>query len=227
MQEIAIRLILYVLAFLPGLEAAIGQEMLIEQVAGKEVVRTTYNERDELTSKQVFEVSPLSTNGDRLSVELGVRLYNSDGNLTDIYTTQYTCEPPEADILLTVFPSAQKKDAEFVIEASSPGFRRLYDIDPGEKTMKDLNLEMSLESGMLGFFGSKSLFSLTDRSIESEENGYTLKSTLTIEAYLLGLRVKTVRYRVTEKLDTDYRLLNQMFRTGDGPYFTIKYLMNE
>jgi len=202
---------------------AYGQEMLIEQIAGKEVVRKAYDEDKKLNSKQVFQVGQLQTIGNQLKVQLQVSLYDEDGGLTDKYTTQYTCEPGKSDVLLSVFPFARQGNAEYVIEASSSGFKKLYDFDADDKTLEDLRLEMSVESGILRFFGSKNLLSLTDRSLSKNEEGFTLKSSLTLEAYLWGIRVKTIHYRVTEKLDKNKTLLSQMFMEEDGSYFLMNY----
>src|SRR5680860_532965 len=184
-----------------------GQEMLIEQIAGKEVIRQSFNAAKELTSKQVFQVGQLQTKGNQLVVRLQVSLYDKDLKLTDQYITKYTCEPDKSDILLSVFPFARKGDAEYIIEASSSGFTKLYDFSPVTKKLEDLSLEMSVESGILSFFGSKNLLSLTERRLRKNENGYTLQSQMTIEAYLWGLKVKTIRYRITEKLDHNRALL--------------------
>ena len=53
--------------------------MLIEQIAGKEVVRKTFNDDKELTAKQVFKVGELQTTGNQLSVQLQVSLFDEDG----------------------------------------------------------------------------------------------------------------------------------------------------
>ncbi len=203
--------------------AAHGQDMLIEQIAGQVVVRKAFDEEKVLTSRQVFEVGSLQTHENLLKVELQVKLYDEDGSLSETYLTQYICEPDHSEVLLSVFPFARKGDAEYVIDASSLGFSSLYDFEPGDKMMEDLSLEMFIESGLLGFFGSRNKLSLTDRRLSNNQAGYTLKSNLTIEAYLWGLKMKTIRYRVTEKLDADKKLLSQVFMAEDGSYFLMNY----
>ena len=202
---------------------AYGQDMLIEQIAGKEITRSAYNKEKELISKQVFKVGPMQDNDNRLRVELQVNLFDRDGNLSKSYTTQYVCEPGKSAVLLSVFPFARKADAEYVIDASSPGFKRLYDFEPDDNILEDLSLEMSIESGLLGFFGSKNIMSITERKLSQNKNGFTLKSNITIKAYLWGMKVKTIRYKVTEKLDPNKQLLNQMFMAEDGSYFLMNY----
>lgn len=200
-----------------------GQDMLIEQIAGKEVVREAFNADKKLISKQVFKVGKLQTKGSKLAVELQVSLLNENGKLVEKYFTQYTCEPGKSDVLLTVFPFARKGDAKYVIETSSPGFKNLYGFEPGEKTLADLSMEMSIKSGLLGFFGSKNRVNLSKRMVNKTAGGFDLQSQLTVEAYLWGLKVKTIRYILTEKLDNNRTLLSQKFTAKDNSYFLMKY----
>lgn len=200
-----------------------GQNMLIEQIAGKEVVRKAFNAHKELTAKQVFKVGVLQTTRSQLSVQLQVSLFDEKGKLKDKYLTQYTCEPGKSHVLLAVFPFARQGNAEYVIEASSPGFKRLYDFEADAQSLPDLNLEMSVKSGILSFFGSKTLLSLTNRRVSKNGSGFELKSQLKIEAYLWGLKVKTIQYTATEILDIDKGLLSQMFMAEDGSYFLMNY----
>lgn len=213
---------LFILSIFIG-SMACGQDMLIEQIAGKEVVRKAFNAEKELISKQVFKVGELQTKGNKLTVELQVTLFDEDGKLKEKYYTQYTCKPDKSDVLITVFPFARKNDAEYVIGTSSTNFKNLYDFKPGEKTLEDLSMEMSIESGVLSFFGSKNLLILTDRNLSLNEDGFTLKSTLTIESYLWGVKVKTISYQLTEKLDKNRSLLNQKFNNEGDSYFLMNY----
>lgn len=197
--------------------------MLIEQIAGKEIVRKAFNEEKELTSKQVFKVGELQTKGNKLTVEFQVNLFDTDGKLSEKYFTQYTCKPDKSNVLLTVFPLAGKGDAEYVIKTSSTGFKRLYDFETGDNTLEDLSMEMSMKSGLLGFFGSKNRITLTNRRVFKTAGDFHLYSQLTIKAYLWGLKVKTIQYTVKEKLNANRTLLSQKFMAEDGSYFLVEY----
>lgn len=200
-----------------------GQDMLIEQIAGKEVVRKAFNTDKELTAKQVFRVGELQTTGNQLSVQLQVNLFDEEGNLKDKYLTQYTCEPGKSDVLLAVFPFARQGNAAYVIEASSPGFKRLYDFDADDRKLENLSLEMSVESGILSFFGSKSIITINDRKVSTTGSGFTLTSRLTVKAYMWGVNVKAITYQVTENLDKKRRLISQVFLEEDDSYFLMNY----
>lgn len=202
---------------------ACSQDMLIEQIAGKVVVRKAFNEEKELTSKQVFKVGELQTKGNKLTVEFQVNLFDTNGKLVEKYFTQYTCKPDKSNVLLTVFPLAGKGDAEYVIKSSSPGFKRLYDFETGDNTLEDLSMEMSMKSGILGFFGSKNRITLTNRRVYKTAGDFHLYSQLTIKAYLWGLKVKTIQYTVKERLNANRTLLSQKFMAEDGSYFLVEY----
>lgn len=199
------------------------ENMLIKKIAGKEIVRTSYNESGDLISKQKFSISNLETKDGNLSTEISVLLFDEKDILTGSYTTVYDCKPDESDILLTVFSLASQNNAEYVFEASSTGFTGLYNIPENTKKLNDINFEMSVKSGLLSFFGSKSRVSIKNRIIEMENAVYILKSDLAVEAYLWGMRVKTIRYVVIEKLDSEKSFISQVFRNDDGSYFSINY----
>ncbi len=201
-----------------------GQEnMLIEQIAGRDIVRTSYNEADDQISKQKFHISNLDTVKGYLSVEIRVLLFDEKEKLTDSYTTVYVCKPDESNVLVTVFPFALKNDAEYAIEASSPGFKELYDFSDNAKKLSDLSLEMSVKSGLLGFFGSRNRISIRNRNLEMKSGNYILTSDLILDAFLWGIRVKSIQYHVTEKLSAKRWLTEQKFRNEDGSYFLINY----
>jgi hypothetical protein len=197
--------------------------MLIEQIAGRDIIRTGYNEAAVLISKQKFSIGNLDTVKGDLSVKIIVLLFNEKDKLTDSYTTDYVCKPDESNVLLTVFAFARQNDAEYVIEASSPEFKELYNFSDNTKKLNDLSVEMSVKSGLLSFFGSKNKVSIKNRRLELETANYILKSDLRVDAYLWGIRVKSIRYQVIEKLDSEKSLTHQKFISEDGSYFLIDY----
>ncbi len=199
------------------------ENMLIKKIAGKEIVRTGYDESGELISKQKFSISNLDTKDGYLSAKISVLLFDEKDILTGSYTTVYVCKPDESDILVTVFSLASQNNAEYVIETSSTDFKGLYNFPENIKKLNDVDFEMSVKSGLLSFFGSKNRVSIKKRTLEMENADYILKSDLTVEAYLWGIRVKTISYVVIEKLDSEKSFISQVFRNDDGSYFSINY----
>lgn len=201
-----------------------GQDnMLIEQIAGRDIIRKGYNEAGDKISKQKFSISNLDTLKGILSVQIRVSLFDEKDKLTDSYTTDYVCKPDESNVLLTVFPFARQNDAEYVIETSSPEFKELYDFSDNAKKLNDLSVEMSVKSGLLGFFGSNNRISIKNRSLEMETGNYILTSDLTVEAYLWGLRVKSIQYEVIEMLNAEKFLMSQKFQNKSGSFFIVNY----
>ncbi|QGY45816.1 hypothetical protein GM418_19700 [Maribellus comscasis] len=201
-----------------------GQDnMLIEQIAGRDIIRKGYNEAGDQISKQKFSISNLDTVDGFLSVKIRVSLFDKKDKLTDSYTTDYVCKPDESNVLVTVFPFARQNDAEYVIETSSPEFKELYDFSDNAKKLNDLSVEMSVKSGLLGFFGSKNRISIKNRSLEMETGNYILTSDLTVEAYLWGIRVKSIQYEVIEMLNAEKFLMRQKFQNKSGSFFIVNY----
>ncbi len=219
-----IKYFIIVMILLAWVRVSQGQEnMIIEQIAGREIVRTSYNEAGDQISKQEFNISNLNTVKGYLSVEIRILLFDEKEKLTDSYTTVYVCKPNESNILLTVFPFARQNNAEYVIEASSPGFKELYDFSDNAKKLNNVSLDMSVKSGLLGFFGSKNKISIRNRNLEMKSGNYILTSDLILDAYLWGIRVKSIQYHVTEKLSAKRWLAEQKFKNEDDSYFLIHY----
>lgn len=199
------------------------QDMLVEQIAGKEIVRENFNDEGNLSDRQIFEVGKLETNSGKFSVEIEVKLFDEDNEFEEKYMTEYTCEPSKSEVLLNVFQFARKRDAEYVVETSSPGFKNLYDFNFRDKVLDNLKITMSVQSGMLSLFGSRNVLSLIDRKLSKKEDGFTLKSTLLIEAYLGGFKVRTKSFQVIENFDQNRLLKSQLFKTESEGYFMVHY----
>jgi hypothetical protein len=90
----------------------------------------------------------------------------------------------------------------------------------------DIQLKMSVESGMLSFFGSKSLVTIKNRKKEVEDQSIKISSEAVIEAYIMGIRIKTIIYVVEEYLTENFVLQRQKFTEDNGAYFTMKYYDN-
>ncbi len=144
-------------------------------------------------------------------------LFDEDKKSTDKYTTTYRCKPDEASVMVMAFPFSNPKSKETEINTISENFKKLYDL----QNLKDIKLEMSFDSGLLNFFGSKSIIKIYDRKLEDGKN--TIKSKINIKAYAWGIRIKQLNYTVIEKLNEKGLLTFQKFSEADNSYFTINY----
>jgi len=192
-------------------------EMLIGQISGRVLVRENFDDEGAFLNKQTFEAGETIKKDEYYEIKVITELFDKDKKSTDKYTTTYRCKPDEASIMVMAFPFSNPKSKETEINTTSKKFKELYDLD----NLEDVELEMSFDSGLLNFFGSKSTIKIYDRKLEGNKNN--IKSKINIKAYALGIRIKQLNYSVNEKLNENGLLTFQKFTEADGSYFTINY----
>jgi hypothetical protein len=198
-----------------------GNEMFIEQIQGKTITRENFNSSGKLDSKQEFVAGKISQSGNTLRISIQAKFYDETNNLTSSYTTTYRCQAAESNVLLSVFAINPRKQ-KVKVSVTSRDFKNMYGLSTGEFP-KTISLQMNIESGILNFLGSKNSVTIEDRSKSQNNNQIIIKSAMTIKAYLLGIRIKTIKYKVTEYLTTQGILQKQIFKENDGSYFTMDY----
>ncbi|KYG79311.1 hypothetical protein AWW67_13120 [Roseivirga seohaensis] len=201
------------------------KEMFIQQIAQKRIVRENYDQNGDLQGKQIFLTGELEQQGKTYRIKVITELYDESGRLTEKYWTTYKCNPNEFDVLLNVFPFTDPDDEKIKVDVTSEDFQQLYELGKGEE-LKDIHLKMSVESGVLSFFGSKSLVTIKNRKKEVVNQSVKISSEAVIEAYMMGIRIKTINYVVEEYLTNDFVLQRQQFTEDDGAWFTMKYEQN-
>lgn len=218
--SILITTISYLQVLSPNLH---GQQnrMLIQQLADKQIVRENFNKDGILLDKQVFLISQLRQVGNLYKIEVVTTLYNGADQFKKKYSTTYTCNPEESDILINVFPFSDPSDRRIRVVAKSTEFQDLYDLQ--NASLKDVRLKMQVKSGVLSFFGSKSLVTIKDRVKEIGQDEVTVSGNFNIEAFLLGIRLKSINYSIKEFFTTDLVLKRQEFTEDNGAYFTMRY----
>jgi hypothetical protein len=121
--------------------------------------------------------------------------------------------------MVMAFPFSNPKSKETEINTTSEKFKELYDLE----NLEDIELQMSFDSGLLNFFGSKSTLKIYNRDLVVQPNNNIIKSKVNIKAYALGIRIKQLNYTVTEKLNKNGLLTFQKFTEEDNSYFTMTY----
>ena len=192
-------------------------EMLIGQISGRTVARENFDEDSVLLNKQTFEAGEIMEKDGYYQIEVVTELFDSENTSIEKYTTTYRCKPAEASVMVMAFPFAKPKSKETEINTTSKNFKELYDLD----NLEDIELEMSFDSGLLNFFGSKSTIKIYDRKFNNSENN--INSKINIKAYALGIRIKQLNYTVNEKLNAQGLLTFQKFTEEDNSYFTMTY----
>ncbi len=191
--------------------------MLIGQISGRVVVRKNFDEEGAFLNKQTFESGKVIDKNGYYEIEVITELFDKDKKSTDKYTTTYRCKPDEASIMVMAFPFSNPKSKETEINTTSKKFKDLYDLD----NLEDIELEISFDSGLLNFFGSKSIIKIYDRKLDRTNNN--IKSKINIKSYAWGIRIKQLNYRVNEKLNGKGLLTTQKFTESDGSYFKMNY----
>jgi hypothetical protein len=192
-------------------------EMLIGQISGRVVIRENFDENGSFLNKQTFKASETIKKNGYYEIEVVTELFDKDKKLTDKYTTTYRCKPDEASVVVMAFPFSNPKSKKTEINTTSKKFKELYNLD----NLKNIELEMSFDSGLLNFFGSKSTIKIYDRKFNNSENN--INSKINIKAYALGIRIKQLNYTVNEKLNEKGLLTFQKFTESDGSYFIMNY----
>ena len=192
-------------------------EMLIGQISGRFVIRENFDEKGAFLNKQTFDAGKIIEKNGYYEIKVVTELFDKDKIATDKYTTTYRCKPDEASIMVMAFPFSNPKSKETEINTTSKKFKELYDL----KNLENIELEMSFDSGLLNFFGSKSTIKIYDRKFNNSENN--INSKINIKAYALGIRIKQLNYTVNEKLNAQGLLTFQKFTEEDNSYFTMTY----
>ena len=192
-------------------------EMLIGQISGRVVVRENFDKEGAFLNKQTFEAGETINKNEYYEIKVVTELFDKGKKSTDKYTTTYRCKPDEASIMVMAFPFSNPKSKETEINTTSKNFKELYDL----KNLENIDLEMSFDSGLLNFFGSKSVIKIYDRKLDNNKNN--IKSKINIKAYALGIRIKQLNYSVIEKLNNNGLLTFQKFTEEDNSYFTMNY----
>lgn len=137
------------------------------------------------------------------------------------YTTTYECRPEEVDALLSVF-AINPQQNKVRVSVKSGDFKKLYALGANDM-VRSLSLTMYVETGILNFLGSKNNVDITNRVLIKENNSVKITEKNSIKAYLMGIRVRTINYDVTEYLTLSGFLQKQVFKLTNGDYFTVRY----
>jgi hypothetical protein len=193
--------------------------MLIEQLANKIVTRENFNKKGALINKQSFQVGKIKKVSGYYEIEMLTKIYDANGKLLDEYKAEYKCKPDESSLVVMILPFFNSNSKKTMISTKSINFKELYDLN----NLKDIELEINFDSGLLNFFGSKSILTLYDRTLTSNKTKKIIQSKLKVKAYAFGVRIKKFEYQVTEKLSLNDLLLFQKFTENDGSHFTMTY----
>src|SRR5690625_2723064 len=177
--------------------------------------------KDKLTEKQIFTVGNIIQSDEALIIDIKTELFDEALNLEATYTTSYECRPEDADVLLSVFAINPKK-RKIKVSVNSGDFKKLYALT-SDNMIHSMSLTMYVETGILNFLGSKNNVDVANRVLIDENDNLKITQNLSIKAYLMGIRIKTIKFDVTEYLTLSGLLQKQVFKEETGEYFTVSY----
>jgi len=191
--------------------------MIIGQISDKLIVRENFDEAGDFISKQVFTAGNIILNDGYYEIEVIAELFDKNKKSIEKYRTIYRCQPDDASMMVMAIPLANSKSKQTEINTTSSNFKKLYDFE----NLKDVEMELSFNSGLLKFLGSKSTIKIYDRIFQNDNKN--IKSKINMKVYAWGIRIKQLNYNVKEEFDKKGLLVFQKFTEADGSYFTIKY----
>ena len=186
-------------------------------IEGNRYERRTLDEQGRLQKSQELEVGSISRIGDE--IEIAVTVIGSDeaGGPTDTVRTTIQCRVADAAMAMSVLALVGAEGRRVRVRVT--GGKVLYPSSPDAARLPPVSLEASVEQGVVGFLGGLSRITLRDRTVRPAEGpatGYTLTSQLDLKFYVLGIRVRSQRYRMEEAINPDRGLVRQVLTASDG-----------
>ena len=195
--------------------------MFIDQFEGRLIERENFDENNKLIDKQSFKVGKIVKNNNYYSIKIHTKTFDNREKLIEEFTINYKCKPEESSLMLMIIPFTKSKaNQKTMVIAKSSDFKKLYDLD----NLRDIEVELKLESGLLKALGSKSKIKIYDRVIVLKGKEKIIESKVNLKVYALGIRVKYLKYKIIEKFTQEETLFFQKFVMNNGSYFTVTYL---
>lgn len=198
--------------------------MLIFQVDGNRYMRKNFNKENELLSYQTIEIDTARSIDGKIETKMTVVTYEKDGTLKGTSQTNLVCSPDSRQVLMGVFPFAGNKSKTSMIVKMSDN-TILYPTDWKRKSaLKNFNFSLDFKGGAVGFFGTKSTVSIANRKVMFLEKTFGVSGNITIKAYVLGIKVSTIKYDYFEEIDIEKGIVRQKFTEDNGEYFTVEII---
>ncbi|MCB0517369.1 MAG: hypothetical protein H6577_26665 [Lewinellaceae bacterium] len=212
------------LFLLPLLGLAQNEEgMLIYQIDGNRYYRKNYDENNKLISYQSIEVGSLKTSAEKVEAKLTVITYDANDNMKGASQTVITCDPKASEVMMGIFPFAGgATNKSLKIELPKDG--TLYPKGWREKAaLEDYTFQLNFEGGAAGFFGTESSVSFSGRKVSQPREGvFRIAGKMTLKAYVLGIKISTIKYDYSEDFEKNTGIVRQKFTEGNGNYFTVE-----
>ena len=187
--------------------------MLIFQIDGNRYYRKNYDGNNKLTSYQSIEVGSLKTSAEKVEAKLTDITYDANNNMKGASQT----------VMMGIFPFAGgATNKSLKIELPKSG--KLYPLEWRKKAaLEDYTFQLNFEGGAAGFLGTESSVSFTGRKVSQPSEGiFRIAGKMTLKAYVLGIKISTIKYDYAEDFEKDVGIVRQKFTEGNGNYFTVE-----
>ena len=197
-----------------------AQQMPLALVEGSRYTRQSVSAEGAEGACQTLDVGPVTVTvtGDEMAATLTVR--SCDEDAADASETTIRCRVDEARMVMNVVALLGPEGRDLALRVT--GDALFYPGPPAQRVaLDDVTLEANVERGALGFLGGRSRVDFQNRvarpsATDAPAGAYTVTETVRLRAYVLGVRVKNVRYRAEETLLSGGRLVRQVLTSSDG-----------
>lgn len=217
-------IMVFQLAAINSLSAQDEEGMLIFQLDGNRYMRKNFDKNGKLKNYQTIEVGKIKTEAGKIETKMTVITYEPDGTLKDASQSNLVCTPETKQVLMGIFPFAGGKSKKSLVVKMDDG-AILYPANWRQLSeLKDFNFSLNFSGGAVGFFGTKSNVSISNRKVMKLKNIFGVSGKLSMKAYALGIRVSNIEYDFYEEIDVEKGIVSQKYTEKDGDYFTTEII---
>ena len=132
-------------------------------IQGNRYERRTLDEQGRLQKSQDLEVGSISRTDDEIEVAVTVVSSDEAGDPADAVRTTIRCRVEDADMVMSVLALVGAEGRRVRVRVT--GGEILYPSSPAADRLPPVELEATVEQGVVGFLGGRSRIALRDRTV--------------------------------------------------------------
>jgi hypothetical protein len=156
-------------------------------------------------------------------MEVGITFYNynEDGVVADTLRTTITCRADAARMAMNITALLDPANRRYDVRVTGENLRYPRHART-HTTLPDVEMEVQVEDGMIGFLGGKSRIHVRDRRVQPSPEGipFTVHETLHMRFYVLGIKVRDRTYDMEETIVAPEGVV-RLVLTGPEGYRTV------
>jgi len=206
------------------------REMPLFLIEGSSYIRQTFDKNGNLERSQKMEISGLIRREESLEVQIVLYNDSEDGQTSDTVRTTIECRTSEANMVMNVLALIQPEGKRVAVRVTGGEIR--YPFRPTvPDTLAEVELEVRVKQGIVGFLGGKSKMHFRNRFLQpsspearEEEATYSITEDLHVKFYALGIKVRSRTYRVEETIQAERGITRHELISKDGSYVLLERL---